>query len=159
MWSSFLPVCYTFIINFLASEFQHLIINIQQKRKSISLFPHRKSFSAISFLNCFCFSELTTSFIEDLMRSHRALHSPWIFISFLVVLTLFPSASVRILEEAALVAHDTIVCGFLKPNMEWSLCVWRGWGSHELEVFHKSYEELGRLETDMRKRRELLSQL
>ncbi|CAF95957.1 unnamed protein product, partial [Tetraodon nigroviridis] len=56
-------------------------------------------------------------------------------------------------QEAALVAHDTVVCGFLKPDMEWSLCVWRGWGSHELEVFYKSYEELGRLETDMRRRR------
>uniref|UniRef100_H3CMJ3 non-specific serine/threonine protein kinase n=1 Tax=Tetraodon nigroviridis TaxID=99883 RepID=H3CMJ3_TETNG len=62
-------------------------------------------------------------------------------------------SSLGILQEAALVAHDTVVCGFLKPDMEWSLCVWRGWGSHELEVFYKSYEELGRLETDMRRRR------
>lgn len=37
--------------------------------------------------------------------------------------------------------------------MEWCLCVWRGWGSHELEAFYQSYEELGRLETSMRKRR------
>ncbi|XP_034536413.1 leucine-rich repeat serine/threonine-protein kinase 1 isoform X2 [Notolabrus celidotus] len=61
--------------------------------------------------------------------------------------------SLGILEEAALVAKDTVVCGFHKENMEWCLCVWRGWGNHELEVFFQSYEELGRLETSMRKRR------
>uniref|UniRef100_A0A667WS42 non-specific serine/threonine protein kinase n=1 Tax=Myripristis murdjan TaxID=586833 RepID=A0A667WS42_9TELE len=57
------------------------------------------------------------------------------------------------LEEAALVAKDTVVCGFRKENTEWCLCVWRGWGSRELEVFYQSYEELGRMETSMRKRR------
>ncbi|XP_074522271.1 leucine-rich repeat serine/threonine-protein kinase 1 isoform X2 [Halichoeres trimaculatus] len=62
-------------------------------------------------------------------------------------------SSLGILEEAALVAKDTVVCGFHKENMEWCLCVWRGWGNHELEVFFQSYEELGRLETSMRKRR------
>ncbi|XP_040888792.1 leucine-rich repeat serine/threonine-protein kinase 1 isoform X2 [Toxotes jaculatrix] len=62
-------------------------------------------------------------------------------------------SSLGILEEAALVAKDTVVCGFHKENMEWCLCVWRGWGCHELEVFYQSYEELGRLETSMRKRR------
>ncbi|CAJ1048538.1 leucine-rich repeat serine/threonine-protein kinase 1 isoform X2 [Xyrichtys novacula] len=61
--------------------------------------------------------------------------------------------SLGILEEAALVAKDTVVCGFHKENMEWCLCVWKGWGNHELEVFFQSYEELGRLETSMRKRR------
>ncbi|TWW67037.1 hypothetical protein D4764_02G0000780 [Takifugu flavidus] len=43
--------------------------------------------------------------------------------------------------------------------MEWSLCVWRGWGSQELDVFYKSYEELARLEADMRKRRMTLRRL
>ncbi|XP_069567536.1 leucine-rich repeat serine/threonine-protein kinase 1 [Brachyistius frenatus] len=62
-------------------------------------------------------------------------------------------SSLGILEEAALVAKDTVVCGFHKENMEWCLCVWRGWGGRELEVFYQSYEELGRLETKMRKRR------
>ncbi|GLD55646.1 leucine-rich repeat serine/threonine-protein kinase 1 [Lates japonicus] len=62
-------------------------------------------------------------------------------------------SSLGILEEAALVAKDTVVCGFHKENMEWCLCVWRGWGYRELEVFYQSYEELGRLETSMRKRR------
>ncbi|KAL6112664.1 lrrk1 [Pungitius sinensis] len=62
-------------------------------------------------------------------------------------------SSLGILEEAALVAKDTVVCGFQKENMEWCLCVWRGWGCHELEVFYQSYEELGRVETRMRKRR------
>ncbi|XP_076011527.1 leucine-rich repeat serine/threonine-protein kinase 1 isoform X2 [Genypterus blacodes] len=62
-------------------------------------------------------------------------------------------SSLGILEEAALVAKDTVVCGFHKENMEWCLCVWRGWGCSELEVFYKSYEELGRMESCMRKRR------
>ncbi|XP_049417413.1 leucine-rich repeat serine/threonine-protein kinase 1 isoform X1 [Epinephelus fuscoguttatus] len=62
-------------------------------------------------------------------------------------------SSLGILEEAAVVAKDTVVCGFRKENMEWCLCVWRGWGCRELEVFYQSYEELGRLETSMRKRR------
>lgn len=59
----------------------------------------------------------------------------------------------RSLEEAAVVAHDTVVCGFLAADAEWSLCVWRGWGGQELDVFYMSYEELCRLETDMRRRR------
>uniref|UniRef100_A0A7N6BXJ9 non-specific serine/threonine protein kinase n=1 Tax=Anabas testudineus TaxID=64144 RepID=A0A7N6BXJ9_ANATE len=62
-------------------------------------------------------------------------------------------SSLGILEEAAVVANDTVVCGFYKKNMEWCLCVWRGWGCRELDVFYRSYEELGRLETSMRKRR------
>ncbi|KAM8762163.1 leucine-rich repeat serine/threonine-protein kinase 1 [Acanthopagrus schlegelii] len=62
-------------------------------------------------------------------------------------------SSLGTLKEAALVAKDTVVCGFQKENTEWCLCVWRGWGSHELEVFYQSYEELSRLETSMRKRR------
>ncbi|KAI4831075.1 hypothetical protein KUCAC02_002676 [Chaenocephalus aceratus] len=56
-------------------------------------------------------------------------------------------------QEAAIVAKDTVVCGFQKENMEWCLCVWRGWGCRELEVFYRSYEELGRLESSMRRRR------
>ncbi|XP_056135379.1 leucine-rich repeat serine/threonine-protein kinase 1 [Lampris incognitus] len=62
-------------------------------------------------------------------------------------------SSLGILEEAALVAKDTVVCGFRKESTEWCLCVWRGWGCQELEVFYQSYEELGRMETNMRKRR------
>uniref|UniRef100_A0A3B5BEW0 non-specific serine/threonine protein kinase n=1 Tax=Stegastes partitus TaxID=144197 RepID=A0A3B5BEW0_9TELE len=53
----------------------------------------------------------------------------------------------------SLVAKDAVVCGFQKKNMEWCLCVWRGWGGCELEVFYQSYEELSHLETNMRKRR------
>ncbi|XP_076879110.1 leucine-rich repeat serine/threonine-protein kinase 1 isoform X2 [Brachyhypopomus gauderio] len=56
------------------------------------------------------------------------------------------------LVEAALVAKDTVVCGFRKENMAWCLAVWRAWGGCELELFYQSYEELGRLETSMRKR-------
>ncbi|XP_038602280.1 leucine-rich repeat serine/threonine-protein kinase 1 isoform X2 [Tachyglossus aculeatus] len=57
------------------------------------------------------------------------------------------------LVEAAVVAKDTVVCCFENENMEWCLAVWRGWGAREFEVFYQSYEELGRLETCMRKRR------
>uniref|UniRef100_A0A8C5H8V1 non-specific serine/threonine protein kinase n=1 Tax=Gouania willdenowi TaxID=441366 RepID=A0A8C5H8V1_GOUWI len=62
-------------------------------------------------------------------------------------------SSLGTLEEAELVAKDTVVCGFRNENMEWCLCVWRGWGCRELDVFYQSYEELARLETRMRKRR------
>ncbi|XP_062868607.1 leucine-rich repeat serine/threonine-protein kinase 1 isoform X2 [Trichomycterus rosablanca] len=55
--------------------------------------------------------------------------------------------------EAALVAKDTVVCGFRKENMDWCLAVWRGWGGRELELFYQTYEELGRLELSVRKRR------
>ncbi|XP_041640649.1 leucine-rich repeat serine/threonine-protein kinase 1 [Cheilinus undulatus] len=61
--------------------------------------------------------------------------------------------SLGVLQEAALVAKDMVVCGFQKENSEWCLSVWRGWGSGELEVFFQSYEELGRLESSMRRRR------
>ncbi|XP_063044904.1 leucine-rich repeat serine/threonine-protein kinase 1 isoform X2 [Engraulis encrasicolus] len=57
------------------------------------------------------------------------------------------------LVEAALVAKDTVVCGFRKENREWCLAVWRGWGGRELEVFYQSYEKLSSLENSMRKRR------
>lgn len=50
-------------------------------------------------------------------------------------------------------AQDTVVCGFQRETGEWSLCVWRGWGGTELELFYQSYEELGHLETSMRKKR------
>ncbi|XP_061591967.1 LOW QUALITY PROTEIN: leucine-rich repeat serine/threonine-protein kinase 1 [Cololabis saira] len=62
-------------------------------------------------------------------------------------------SSLGILREAALVAKDTVVCGFQRENMEWCLVVWRSWGCCELESFYQSYEELGRLESSMRKRR------
>lgn len=113
-----------------------------------------------------CFLELPSSFQEELITVHRdvpptsapSLFFPSRSISFLLP-SLPPSPlslSLRILEEAALVTNDTVVCGFHKENMEWCLCVWRGWGCHELEVFYQSCEELGRLETGMRKRRQLL---
>uniref|UniRef100_A0A8C1MY76 non-specific serine/threonine protein kinase n=1 Tax=Cyprinus carpio TaxID=7962 RepID=A0A8C1MY76_CYPCA len=57
------------------------------------------------------------------------------------------------LAEAALVAKDTVVCGFQKENMAWCLAVWRSWGGRELELFYQGYEELGRLESSLRKRR------
>ncbi|XP_058851313.1 leucine-rich repeat serine/threonine-protein kinase 1-like isoform X3 [Acipenser ruthenus] len=58
-----------------------------------------------------------------------------------------------VLVEAAVVAKDTVVCGFQNENMEWCLAVWRGWGAREFEIFYQSYEELGKLEFGMRKRR------
>nr|XP_014340568.1 PREDICTED: leucine-rich repeat serine/threonine-protein kinase 1 [Latimeria chalumnae] len=57
------------------------------------------------------------------------------------------------LVEAAVVAKDTVVCCFENENMEWCLAVWRGWGAREFDIFYQSYEELGRLEISMRKRR------
>ena len=64
-----------------------------------------------------------------------------------------PPSLCRALVDAAVVAKDTVVCGFENENMEWCLAVWRGWGTREFDVFYHSYEELGRLEACMRKRR------
>ncbi|ELK02289.1 Leucine-rich repeat serine/threonine-protein kinase 1 [Pteropus alecto] len=58
-----------------------------------------------------------------------------------------------VLMDAAVVAKDTVVCGFENENMEWCLAVWRGWGTKEFDVFYQSYEELGRLEACTRKKR------
>ncbi|XP_004623505.1 leucine-rich repeat serine/threonine-protein kinase 1 [Octodon degus] len=58
-----------------------------------------------------------------------------------------------VLVDAAVVAKDTVVCGFENDNTEWHLAVWRGWGTREFDIFYQSYEELGRLEACMRKRR------
>jgi len=55
--------------------------------------------------------------------------------------------------DAALIAKDTVVCCFENENMEWCLAVWRGWSARDFDVFYQAYEELGRLETCMRKRR------
>ncbi|XP_051896567.1 leucine-rich repeat serine/threonine-protein kinase 1 isoform X2 [Pristis pectinata] len=57
------------------------------------------------------------------------------------------------LVEAAVVAKDTVVCCFRDEIGDWRLCVWRGWGSQEFELFYQSFEELGRMEVSMRRRR------
>ncbi|XP_066492192.1 leucine-rich repeat serine/threonine-protein kinase 1 [Tiliqua scincoides] len=57
------------------------------------------------------------------------------------------------LVDAAVLAKDTVVCCFRNKNMEWCLAVWRSWGAKDFDAFYQSYEELGRLEACMRKRR------
>ncbi|NWV36007.1 LRRK1 kinase, partial [Grantiella picta] len=57
------------------------------------------------------------------------------------------------LVDAALVAKDTVVCCFENENTERCLAVWRGWSARDFDIFYQAYEELGRLETCMRKRR------
>uniref|UniRef100_A0A8D2L281 non-specific serine/threonine protein kinase n=1 Tax=Varanus komodoensis TaxID=61221 RepID=A0A8D2L281_VARKO len=57
------------------------------------------------------------------------------------------------LVDAAIVAKDTVVCCFRNEAMECCLAVWRSWGAKDFDLFYHSYEELGRLETFMRKRR------
>ncbi|XP_039628634.1 leucine-rich repeat serine/threonine-protein kinase 1 [Polypterus senegalus] len=57
------------------------------------------------------------------------------------------------LLDAAVIEKDTVVCGFQNENKEWCLAVWRGWGARDFEIFYQSYEEVGRLDTSMRKRR------
>lgn len=59
----------------------------------------------------------------------------------------------RTLVDAAVVAKDMVVCGFRTESSEWTLAVWRGWGSRDFEVFYRSYEGLGRLEACPRRRR------
>ncbi|XP_025055346.1 leucine-rich repeat serine/threonine-protein kinase 1 [Alligator sinensis] len=62
-------------------------------------------------------------------------------------------ASHGALVEAAVIARDTVVCCFENETAEWCLAVWRSWGARDFDVFYQSYEELGRLEACMRKRR------
>lgn len=57
------------------------------------------------------------------------------------------------LVDAAVVAKDTVVCSFQTESSEWSLAMWRGWGSRDFAIFYGSYEELGRLEACPRRRR------
>lgn len=71
----------------------------------------------------------------------------------IAVLTVSGTSECGALVEAALVAKDTVVCGFRKENMAWCLAVWRSWGGRELELFYQGYEDLGRLESSLRKRR------
>ncbi|KAM3625600.1 uncharacterized protein V6R79_014655 [Siganus canaliculatus] len=71
----------------------------------------------------------------------------------IAVLTPPGRTSLGTLAAAAAVAGDTVVCGFRGDGSEWSLCVWRGWGGPELDVFYRCSEELGRLEISMRRRR------
>ncbi|KAI7813751.1 leucine-rich repeat serine/threonine-protein kinase 1 isoform X1 [Triplophysa rosa] len=71
----------------------------------------------------------------------------------IAVLTVSGAVEYGALAEAALVAKDTVVCGFRNENMAWCLAVWRSWGGRELELFYRGYEDLGRLESSLRKRR------
>ncbi|XP_048338175.1 leucine-rich repeat serine/threonine-protein kinase 1 isoform X2 [Sphaerodactylus townsendi] len=57
------------------------------------------------------------------------------------------------LVDAAILAKDTVACCFRNDNMDFCVAVWKGWGAKDFDLFYKSYEELGRLETCMRKRR------
>lgn len=57
------------------------------------------------------------------------------------------------LVDAAVVAKDTVVCGFQDEGGEWCLAVWRGWGARDFDIFFQAFEELGRLEAGGRKRR------
>uniref|UniRef100_A0A3P9J7W9 non-specific serine/threonine protein kinase n=1 Tax=Oryzias latipes TaxID=8090 RepID=A0A3P9J7W9_ORYLA len=58
-----------------------------------------------------------------------------------------------VLEEAALVAKNAVVCGFQKENREWSLVVWRSWCNRELDIFYRTSEELSCLEFGRRTRK------
>ncbi|XP_004593208.2 leucine-rich repeat serine/threonine-protein kinase 1 [Ochotona princeps] len=57
------------------------------------------------------------------------------------------------LLDAAVVAKDTVVCGFVNEQAEWCLAVWRGWGAREFDIFYQSCEGLARLEACPRRRR------
>ncbi|XP_062998254.1 leucine-rich repeat serine/threonine-protein kinase 1 [Elgaria multicarinata webbii] len=57
------------------------------------------------------------------------------------------------LVDAAILAKDTVVCCFRNEAMDWCLAVWKSWDAKDFDIFYQSYEELGRLETCLRKRR------
>ncbi|XP_061451972.1 leucine-rich repeat serine/threonine-protein kinase 1 isoform X2 [Rhineura floridana] len=57
------------------------------------------------------------------------------------------------LVDAAVLSKDRVVCSFKNEATEWCLAIWKSWGAKEFDIFYRSYEELGRLEVCMRKRR------
>ncbi|XP_072324910.1 leucine-rich repeat serine/threonine-protein kinase 1 [Scyliorhinus torazame] len=57
------------------------------------------------------------------------------------------------LIQAAVVTKDTVVCCFQDEARDWSLYVWRAWGSRDFELFYQSYEKLARMEVSMHRRR------
>nr|XP_028561642.1 leucine-rich repeat serine/threonine-protein kinase 1 isoform X1 [Podarcis muralis]XP_028561643.1 leucine-rich repeat serine/threonine-protein kinase 1 isoform X1 [Podarcis muralis] len=57
------------------------------------------------------------------------------------------------LVDAAVLTKDTVVCCFKNEATEWCLAAWKSWGAKDFDIFYRSYEELGRLEACMRKRR------
>nr|XP_061819726.1 leucine-rich repeat serine/threonine-protein kinase 1 isoform X2 [Nerophis lumbriciformis] len=63
------------------------------------------------------------------------------------------SSSLGTLVEAGLVAKETVVCGFQSAEAAWSVCAWRAWDSRRLDVFYRTSEELGRMESSVRRRR------
>uniref|UniRef100_A0ABM5EYR3 non-specific serine/threonine protein kinase n=2 Tax=Pogona vitticeps TaxID=103695 RepID=A0ABM5EYR3_9SAUR len=62
-------------------------------------------------------------------------------------------ASYGSLMDAAVLARGTVACCFKTEAAECCLAVWRSWGAKDFDLFYQSYEELGRLEACMRKRR------
>ncbi|XP_069767547.1 leucine-rich repeat serine/threonine-protein kinase 1 isoform X4 [Narcine bancroftii] len=69
------------------------------------------------------------------------------------VLTAGSVSEDSILMEAGVVGKDTVVCCFQEEPGDRRLCVWRGWGSQEFELFYRSCEELRRMEVSMCRRR------
>nr|XP_057944931.1 leucine-rich repeat serine/threonine-protein kinase 1 isoform X5 [Doryrhamphus excisus] len=63
------------------------------------------------------------------------------------------SSALGTLVEAGLVAKETVVCGFRNADAVWSVCAWRAWHSRPLDVFYRTSEELGRVESSVRRRR------
>ncbi|XP_062819072.1 leucine-rich repeat serine/threonine-protein kinase 1 isoform X1 [Anolis carolinensis] len=57
------------------------------------------------------------------------------------------------LVDAAVLAKERVVCCFQNEAKECCLAAWSGWGAQDFDTFYHSYEELGRLEACMRKRR------
>ncbi|XP_078283417.1 leucine-rich repeat serine/threonine-protein kinase 1 [Rhinoraja longicauda] len=57
------------------------------------------------------------------------------------------------LVSAAVVARDTVVSCLLDEAGDWRLCVWRGWGSQQFQLFYQSLETLGTMEVSSRRRR------
>ncbi|XP_054625561.1 leucine-rich repeat serine/threonine-protein kinase 1 isoform X3 [Dunckerocampus dactyliophorus] len=63
------------------------------------------------------------------------------------------SSVLGMLVEAGLVAKETVVCAFQNADAVWSVCAWRAWDSRQLDVFYRTSEELGRVESSVRRRR------
>ncbi|KAK7930497.1 hypothetical protein WMY93_006892 [Mugilogobius chulae] len=58
------------------------------------------------------------------------------------------------LQVASVLDQDTVLCAHRDSLSQWTLCVWRAWGSHQLQLFYSGWENLAHLENSLRRKRE-----
>ncbi|XP_072321953.1 leucine-rich repeat serine/threonine-protein kinase 1 [Eucyclogobius newberryi] len=57
-------------------------------------------------------------------------------------------------EVASVLDLDTVLCAHRDELSQWTVCVWRAWGPHQLQLFYSGWENLAHLESSLRRSRE-----